>query len=512
MSLDTPLPYFLLLGAAVVLAFRRYRKPRSLPLPPGPPAHPIWGNARDVPATYQWVEFTRFGKLYGPVVHLRVLTKHVILLNSLDAVLDLLNKRGGIYSDRPALTMLTELMGWGWLGSLGPYDTTWQSHRRIYQHYFNEGASKQYHELQTKANLVFLSALLQSPADFMDHIHHLTTSSTLDMSYGIVVTGKDDPWIKLVGDAMNQMTSAGLPGSYAVDWIPALKHIPAWFPGASFKRFARVSKKLSDQFRFSPLAFTKEQMRAGKSGASVAASLLQNGHEGRQLSEEFIANAVGTIYVGGSDTTVSVISAFFLCMVLYPAKQRIAQEELERALGRGHLPGIADSQSVPYVTALMLEVIRLYPVLPMGLPHRVMEDDVYQGMRIPKGSTVLANVWSILRDRAYYSDPEEFRPERFLTNGEVDLKTNVDPRILLFGFGRRLCPGRHFADTTAWLAIATTLSCFDILPAKDEQGNSILPTGELRNGAITCPLPFACAITPRSADTERLLNTVTDGV
>ncbi|EJD42949.1 putative CyP450 monooxygenase [Auricularia subglabra TFB-10046 SS5] len=465
-----------------MIAFRRYRKAKALPLPPGPPAHPILGNARDVPATHQWVEFARLGKIYGPVLHLRVLTQHVIVLSSLDVIWDLLDKRGGTYSDRPAFTMLNELMGWHWLGSLVPYDQTWRVHRRVYHYYFHEGAAKQYLDLQTKSNFAFLRALQRSPARFMDHIHHLTTASVLSMAYGIEVTGEDDPWVKLVGEAMNQMTAAGLPGSYAVDWVPALKYIPAWFPGASFKRFAQVSRKLANEFRFLPLEWVKEQIREGKSGSSVAASLLQNGLEGRPLPEELVADAAATIYVAAADTTVAIISAFVLCMVLYPSKQRAAQEELDHVLGHGRLPEIADRESLPYVTAIMLEVIRLFPVLPLSLPHRVMEEDEYKGMRIPKGSTILPNMWAILRDEKHYAEPEDFLPERFIKEGVLDLKSVLDPRLLLFGFGRRVCPGRHFAEVTAWLAIATVLSCFRIAPAKDENGNGIVPDGEVRTG------------------------------
>lgn len=273
-----------------------------------------------------------------------------------------------------------------------------------------------------------------------------------------------------------------------------------------------MSQKLADEFRFAPLAWVKERILAGKSGSSIAANLLQNGLEGRPLPEELIASTVATIYIGGSDTTVSLISAFILCMVLYPSKQLAAQEELDRVLGQGRLPDIADRETLPYVTAVMLEVMRLFPVLPLSLPHRAMEEDEFKGMRIPKGSTILPNLWSILRDEKYYGIAEEFRPERFLQNGRLDLTATLDPRLLVFGFGRRVCPGRHFAETSAWLSISTVLSCFTIRPAKDEKGNDILPTGALRSGAVTCPLPFLCEITPRSAETERMLNIVVDNI
>ncbi|EJD42946.1 cytochrome P450 [Auricularia subglabra TFB-10046 SS5] len=517
-----------LIGAAVVLFGRRRR--HSLPLPPGPPRHPILGNARDVPETDQWIAFARLGKLYGtihppsawtsptderprgPVVHLRVLTQRIIVLNSLDAVTELLDRRGGMYSDRPPFLMLCGLMGWGWVPSLVPYDESWRAHRRVIHHFFHEGASKGYRELQTKQNLAFMQALLQSPVDFAEHIRHWTGASIMSLAYGIDIARKGDPWVELVDSAFEVMTTAGLPGRYAVDWLPLLRHVPEWFPGAGFQRLARKSRLLADRVRYAPLEEVKEQIRAGKSGNSIAASLLQNGLEGRPLSEELIANAVGVIYLGGAETTVAVINAFIMCMILHPDKQKKAQEEIDRVLGHGRLPEFGDRTALPYVESVLLEVYRLYPVLPSAIPRRVMEDDEYQGMRIPKGAMVIPNAWSILRDARLYPKPEEFLPERYIKNGSLALKEMTDPRGPLFGFGRRICPGRHFADASAWLATASILACFNIRPAKDQDGNDLLPDGELRNGLVTCPRPFKCDITPRSDEATRLLATMADAL
>ncbi|EJD42958.1 cytochrome P450 [Auricularia subglabra TFB-10046 SS5] len=509
---SSSLLYCSLVGVGVALAFKRYRKAHALPHPPGPPAHPIWGNALDVPASQQWIEFTRFGKIYGPVLHLQVLTQHVIVLSSLDAVFELLDKRGNIYSDRPAFTMLNDLMGWGWFGATLPYGDLWRAHRRVYHYYFHEGASKGYLDVQARANLVFLRGILESPHRFMDHIHYMTTSSIMSLSYGIDVTAEDDPWVKLVNDAMHTMTAAGLPGSFAVDWVPALRYIPSWFPGAAFQKYAQVSQTLAGRFRTEPLEWAKGQIQLGKSGTSVAASLLQNGLEGRPLSDELIATTVATIYIAGADTTVAVLAAFFLCMVLYPEKQKNAQEEIDRALGHGHLPAISDRGALPYVTAVMLEVIRLYPILPLGLPHRVMEEDEYQGMRIPKGSTIMPNIWSIFRNEELYTDPNEFRPERYLRDGVLNFESVTDPRLLLFGFGRRICPGRHFADAAAWTTIATVLACFNIAPIKDENGANVIPSGEMIIGIVTCPKPFPCEISPRSEETKHALVAALDAM
>jgi cytochrome P450 len=82
-------------------------------------------------------------------------------------------------------------------------------------------------------------------------------------------------------------------------------------------------------------------------------------------------------------------------MVQHPGVQAKAQEELDRVIGRSRLPDFEDRESLPYLDAIYKETLRLYPVAPLGLPHRVIADDVYKGMRIPKGSIIFPNIWYV---------------------------------------------------------------------------------------------------------------------
>lgn len=80
-------------------------------------------------------------------------------------------------------------------------------------------------------------------------------------------------------------------------------------------------------------------------------------------------------------------------MALYPDVQKKAQAELDRVVGQGRLPDFSDRDTLPYVTALIKETIRWHIVTPTALPHATVQDDVYNGYFIPKGSTVLPNLW-----------------------------------------------------------------------------------------------------------------------
>ena len=93
--------------------------------------------------------------------------------------------------------------------------------------------------------------------------------------------------------------------------------------------------------------------------------------------------------------TYSTILSFFLAMTLHPEMQAKAQEEIDSVIGTDRLPEFADKPSLPYVNSIVWECLRWNPAIPLGVAHMVSEGDVYDGYRIPKGTTVLPNVWSV---------------------------------------------------------------------------------------------------------------------
>jgi cytochrome P450 len=106
-----------------------------------------------------------------------------------------------------------------------------------------------------------------------------------------------------------------------------------------------------------------------------------------------------------------------LMMLLHPSVQRKAHEEIDRVIPRGTLPTLEEKDALPYITSIVLEVLRCWPVAPFGenralyyypeltldiqtgVPHCTTEEDVYQGYRIPANSLVLPNLWAIQRDK-----------------------------------------------------------------------------------------------------------------
>ena len=123
-------------------------------------------------------------------------------------------------------------------------------------------------------------------------------------------------------------------------------------------------------------------------------------------------------------------------MALNPGVARKAQEELDRVIGKDRLPEFSDRDDLPYINALVKELLRWSPPAPIGLPVKTNQDDIYRGYSIPAGTTVIENTWAVCRDPKIYPDPEAFNPDRFLKDGKINpLVFNPEDRV--FGSGRR---------------------------------------------------------------------------
>ncbi|KAJ7189912.1 cytochrome P450 [Mycena pura] len=498
--------YYAVCAAITVFLLLRLRSRRiRLPLPPGPKKLPFIGNLLDMPSTFQWETYMKWSQLYdSDIIHLNVAGSSIIVLSSLDAATELLEKRSNIYSDRSRMPMVKELMGWDWNIAL------MRRARRQFHRDFNIQAVRKYDPKLQAAAHGLLRRLLRDPENVIHHFRHMAGEAIMSAAYGITVLPENDPYIKLAEDALTTLFYAVIPGQFLVDSVPALMHLPNWFPGAGFKRIAKEWRQLSKAMVESPFAETKRKMAEGNATPSFVSTLLRDIEDSEDKHEEgqAVKEAAGAMYIGGADTTVSALASFVLAMLSNPEAQKKAQMEIDSVVGNGRLPDFTDAEeSLPYLSALVKEVLRWRSVTPLGVPHFVSVEDEYRGYRIPANSLVISNLWAIHHDETLYPDPYEFKPERWLSESVGSMGTAE----AAFGFGRRICPGRHFATSSVWITIACVLATLNITKAVDEDGTVIEPTHEYRSAMVIEPLPFKCSIKPRSEAAARLIQETVHG-
>ncbi|CCL99826.1 uncharacterized protein FIBRA_01850 [Fibroporia radiculosa] len=479
-----------------------WRKGRAdFRLPPGPKAVPLLGNVHQLPLQNQHKFFSSWSSKYGDVIFAQLFRTPTIIINSFQVAQDLLDKKSSKYSYRPRFVLLAELMGWDNVITHMTYGERFRKHRRwIADAFQNKDSLKSYRPLQYKETYILLSGLLQNPGDVRLHLRRFAAAMIMKIAYGHTVTSIDDKYIHIAESAAKETVEAGGPGSMLVDFFPFLTLWPLWFPGAGFKRKAFEVRALVRNMLDTPFNMVKNAMLSGTASPCFTASLLEemiNSKSPTEEDEDDIKGAAGVLYGASTDTTVAVLSTFVLAMVLHPDVYKKAQEEVDRVVGSDRLPVFEDRISLPYLECVIREVYRWNCPVPLGIPHKVMQDDSYRDYDIPGGSMVIPNIWAMVQDHEHYPAPESFRPERFLEMSH-DVADTRDPRNMVFGFGRRACPGKQFADTSIWLVVANMIATLDISKTTDFRGDPVTPQAAFISGFVSHPEPFVCNVAPRS--------------
>ncbi|KAI0669080.1 cytochrome P450 [Trametes maxima] len=518
--LSRELFFFAILPIFLFISTKLLRRDRRK-LPPGPRGLPFLGSAHKVPGSFPERTFFQWGKKYGEIVYFRVFGADTIVLSSIEAARTLLDKRSSKYSDRPRMVLLTEMIGQEASLPATPYGETLRRRRKwLYDAVGNKGKLQSYHHIQRRETRILLRNLAEEPAKYLDRVHlyvHFATNLPpiaimLEITYGKQVASMDDELVRVAEQGIHSSNGAGGPGSQLIDFFPVLKSVPGWFPGAGFQRRIALVREHMTAWKDSGYNMVMSEQSAGASTVAPCMFTMVREDMGPNLSDDDVMELKAlsyNVYGAGVETSLGVMATFFLNMTLNPRVVRKAQEELDRVVGNDRLPELSDRESLPYLDALLEEVYRWNPPLPLAVPHRVMTDDRYDGYDIPAGSTVIGHIWAMTRDPRHYPNPEEFRPERFLGPGFEKNKIPL-PSSFVFGFGRRVCPGQALADPSLWLIMASILSVFNIEKTRDKAGKEIDPTVAFIPGFTSQLAPFACGLVPRSKKAAEIIARMDD--
>ncbi|KIJ11979.1 hypothetical protein PAXINDRAFT_101436 [Paxillus involutus ATCC 200175] len=480
------------------------RKRSSLPLPPGPPSLPIVGNVRGINIAAPWLTYTDWGKLYGDLVYSSFFNQEIILINSEKVARALLDRRSNLYSDRPELPT-NLLFGLDFNTVFMHYGDRWRLQRRLFHQAFRSDAAPKYRPMQQRKSHQLLLDILQEPHRSFDHVHTYSSSIIMAALYDYETEPKNDPMVEVVGKALKLAVEELRPEVAALFSVfPSLLWLPWWIPGMGIQKKAAQSREWVRGWVEDPFNYVTERMREGKAGPSMVSDALhrvRNSHSDQHL--QAIKETSATAFGAASETTASLLQVFILVMVLFPEVQKKAQSEIDSVVGTSRLPTWADRSSLKYVDAVLRETFRWHPILPLSMPHATSDSDIYEGYYIPKGATIMPNVWAMAHNEEKYPKPFEFIPERFL---DADVNLNDDVIGFAFGFGRRICVGRHVADASLWYAVSGMLALFNFSKAKDRDGKTIDFEPQWSSGIAIHPLPFPFEVTPRrlEVDTEDL--------
>ncbi|XP_068121243.1 25-hydroxyvitamin D-1 alpha hydroxylase, mitochondrial [Hyperolius riggenbachi] len=169
---------------------------------------------------------------------------------------------------------------------------------------------------------------------------------------------------------------------------------------------------------------------------------------------------VTELLLAGVDTISSTLSWSLYELARHPQIQAALYKEITSVLQGQEVPSAADVARMPLMKAVVKEVLRLYPVIP-GNARVIADNDVQIGeYTIPKKTLITLCHYATSRDEKYFSNPNEFQPERWLKKDESHHPYASIP----FGFGKRSCIGRRIAELEVYLALSRILTHFEVRP------------------------------------------------
>ncbi|KAH7099893.1 cytochrome P450 [Auriculariales sp. MPI-PUGE-AT-0066] len=489
-----------LLGQTIVSR----RAKRSFP--PGPPGLPLVGNLLDMPNVTEWLVYAEWAKKYGDIVGVRMPGMSIVFLDDEQDVKALFASRSSNYSNRLSMPML-HLSGWEDATASTSIGNLFRTHRRLMTKFLGSQTIKKTAGIQEEFTRAAIIDMIQKDDSVQSHLKWMAAKLLLRLTYGHNVVDRDDGFVHWADVSLQSFLLTSRP-DWIVNSLPFLQYLPAWLPGMGFKEIAADSRMKAQRSHDDPLKWVKAQIAAGTAQPSFALDVLSD--MDLAVDEDPIRVVLGNLYIAGSDTIIATLSWFLLAMSLFPDAQRRAQAEIDEVIAGERLPHLADRPNLPYLDALLKEIVRWNAVTNIALPHVALADDTYKGFRFEKGTIFMPNVWSILHNPKKYPDPFKFKPERFLDKSNersVDgVEVNEDPNHFVFGFGMRICPGRHLADSVIWTFAAQILASCNISSARYADGTAITESNiDSTSGFVSCPLPFTSKIVARSRHAQALL-------
>ncbi|ERE82573.1 cytochrome P450 2D4-like protein [Cricetulus griseus] len=264
--------------------------------------------------------------------------------------------------------------------------------------------------------------------------------------------------------------------------FPVLLHIPG-LPGKVFSGKRAFMVMLDELLTEHKMTRDPTQPPRDLTDAFLAEVEKAKGKPESSFNDENLRMVVADLFMAGMVTSSTTLSWALLLMILYPDVQSRVQKEIDEVIGQERCPEMADQAHMPYTNAVIHEVQRFSDILPLGVPHKTSRDIEVQGFVIPKGTTLITNLSSVLKDETVWEKPLLFHPEHFLDAQGRFVKHEA---FMPFSAGRRACLGEPLARMELFLFFTCLLQRF-IFSVPDGQPR---PSDQGVFGALTTPSPY----------------------
>ncbi|KAL7256083.1 hypothetical protein ACSBR1_010083 [Camellia fascicularis] len=444
--MEVTLPYISLSVFFLLIAFKFLSKARTQKnLPPSPPALPVIGHFHLLKQPLHRT-LHQLSQNLGSVFSLRFGSHLVVVVSSPSAVEECFTKNDVVLANRSRVAF-GKYVGYNYTTVVAAsFGDHWRNLRRVMAvEIFSTSRLNAF--LSIRQDEIKLLLLRLSQNSFRDFKKVELKSKFYELTFNIVmrmIAGKryygDDlsnyeeakEFRELVIEAF-KYGGASNPG----DFLPVLRWID--YQGLD-KNLGRIQKKI-DAF----LQDLINEHRRDKSKNTMIDHLLslQESHPD-YYTDEIIRGLISVMILAGTDTSSVTIEWAMSLLVNHLEVLKKVRAEINTNVGQDRLIDEHDLPKLHYLQAIISETFRLFPTVPLLVPHVSSDDCIIGGFNIPRGTMLL--VWD---------DPASFKPERF-EGGEVE-----GHKLMPFGMGRRACPGAGLGQHVVGLALGSLIQCFE---------------------------------------------------
>ncbi|XP_033742979.1 cytochrome P450 2B5-like [Pecten maximus] len=456
-------------------------------LPPGPTGYPVVGCIPLLRNRNILEVFRKFRAQYGDVFSLKIGPKLTVVINGTDALKEAFVKRGDEFSDRPSgFLPLAILQNRGIGGTSGEH---WK-HTRTFSlsTLRNLGFGRRSLESRIQEEITaYLDVIAKQdgkPYDMKEMTVLAISNIICSITFGNRFEYTDAKFKRLTSlFAENfRLNSVGS----AMRSFPWVKYLPG-----DFFNVKKLVHNLNDinGFVAEQIDEHRNTLQGDDQRDFIDAFLIQQKkHDvGDPIFDDLnVIVSVMNLFIAGTDTTATTIRWAILYLIHNKPIQDKLRQEIVTVVGTSRLPSLADKPDMPYYEAFMTEVLRMGDIAPLSVPHGANKDIRFRGMVIPKGSTLLPNLDSVMTDPELFENPDKFQPERFLGK---DGKLNGKERdVLAFSIGRRVCLGESLARMELFLFMTSLLQRFEFLPESKDK----LPSFDATLGLARASMDYSC--------------------
>ncbi|XP_033067973.1 cytochrome P450 2C9 [Trachypithecus francoisi] len=489
--MDSLVVLVLCLSCLLLLSLWRQRSGRGK-FPPGPTPLPVIGNILKIDIKDVSKSLTNLSKVYGPVFTLYFGLERMVVLHGYEAVKEALIDLGEEFSGRGHFPLFERAnRGFGIIFSNGK---RWKEIRRfslMTLRNFGMGKRSIEDRVQEEARCLVeeLRKTNASPCDPTFILGCAPCNVICSIIFHKRFDYKDQQFLNLM-EKFNENAKI-----LSTPWIQICNNfspIIDYLPGTHNKLLKNIAFVKS--YILEKVKEHQESMDMNNPRDLIDCFLIKMEKEKHNQQSEFtienLENTAVDLFAAGTETTSTTLRYALLLLLKHPEVAAKVQEEIERVIGRNRSPCMQDRSHMPYTDAVVHEVQRYIDLLPTNLPHAVTCDIKFRNYLIPKGTTILISLTSVLHDNKEFPNPEMFDPRHFLDEGGNFKKSNY---FMPFSAGKRICVGEALARMELFLFLTSILQNFNLKSLVDPKD---LDTTPVVNGFASVPPKYQLSFIP----------------